>query len=169
MDGFNPFIMKEAGKKVSVEAIYMVLLNLPVEICYQVENMFLVGIIPGPKEPSLEQINHVLAPLVDDLLHFWKPGVFIKQTAHYFSGHMCLAALIPVICDLPAARQISGMPSHAAIHFCSFCKLPLYNIDNLDVKSWPTCTWVEHRQSACTWKNATSAGARLKLYHQNGV
>lgn len=126
MDGFNPFIMKEAGKKVSVEAIYMVLLNLPVETCYQVENMFLVGIIPGPREPSLEQINHVLVPLVDNLLCFWKPGVFIKQTAHHFGSRMCLAALISVICDLPAACQILGMASHAAIHFCSFCKLPLY-------------------------------------------
>jgi hypothetical protein len=169
MDGFNPFIMKEAGKKVSVGAIYMVLLNLPVEIRYRVENMFLVGIIPGPKEPSLEQINHILAPLVDDLLRFWKPGVFIKQTAHHFDGHMCLAALIPVVCDLPAARQISGMASHAAIHFCSFCKHPLYEIDNLDVNSWPTRTWAEHKQSACAWKNATSTEARLKLYRQNGV
>ena len=90
-DGFNPFIMKEAGKQVSVEAIYMVLLSLPVEICYQVVNMFLVGIIPGPREPSLEQINHVLVPLVDNLLRFWKPGVFIKQTAHHFGGHICLS------------------------------------------------------------------------------
>jgi hypothetical protein len=169
MDGFNPFIMKEAGKKVSVGAIYMVLLNLPIDIRYRAENMFLVGIIPGPREPSLEQINHVLAPLVDDLLHFWKPGVFIKQTAHHLYGRLCRAALIPIVCDLPAARQISGLASHAASHFCSFCRLPFHEIDSLDVSSWPQRTWKEHRQAASAWKNATSGAARLRLYRQTGI
>lgn len=169
MDGFNPFIMKEAGKKVSVCAIYMVLLNLPVDIRYRVENMFLVGIIPGPREPSLEQINHVLCPLVDDLLRFWEPGVFVKQTARYFEGRLCRAALIPVVCDLPAARQVSGFALHSSTHFCSFCKLPLHEIDNLEPNSWPIRTWKEHQQSASAWKNATSAAERLKLYRQNGV
>ena len=169
MDGFNPFIMKEAGKKVSVGAIYMVLLNLPVDIRYRVENMFLVGIIPGPREPSLEQINHVLRPLVDDLLRFWEPGVFIKRTAQYVEGRLCRAALIPVVCDLPAARQVSGYASHASIHFCSFCKLPFPDIDNLDINSWPLRTWKEHEQAASNWKNAKSTTARLKLYHQHGI
>lgn len=169
MDGFNPFVMKEAGKKVSIGAIYMVLLNLPVDIRYRVENMFLVGIIPGPREPSLEQINHVLRPLVDDLLRFWEPGVFIKQTAQYVEGRLCRAALIPVVCDLPAARQVSGSASHASIHFCSFCKLPFPDVDNLEVNSWPIRTREEHRQAACDWKNAMSTATRLKLYRQNGV
>lgn len=169
MDGFNPFIMKEAGKKVSIGSIYMVLLNLPVDIRYQVENMFLVGIIPGPAEPSLEQINHILEPLVNDLLQFWDLGVFIKQTAHYTAGRLCFSALIPVVCDLPAARQISGAASHAATHFCSFCKLPLHNIDNLDVDSWPMRTSEEHIKSASAWKAAESFEDRLKLYRQNGI
>jgi hypothetical protein len=169
MDGFNPFIMKEAGKKVSVCAIYMVLLNLPVDVRYRVENMFLVGIIPGPREPSLEQINHVLGPLVDDLLRFWEPGVFMKRTAHHSEGRLCRAALIPVVCDLPAARQISGFASHSSTHFCSFCKLPFQDIDNLEAKSWPIRTWKEHQQSATAWKNATSNAGRLKLSRQNGV
>jgi Transposase family tnp2 len=169
MDGFNPFIMKEAGKKVSVCAIYMVLLNLPIDVRYRVENMFLVAIIPGPREPSLEQINHVLAPLVDDLLRFWEPGVFIRRTANHLHGRLCRVALIPIVCDLPAARQVSGSASHASNHFCSFCKLPFYEIDSLDVASWPQRTWKEHREAACAWKNATSSTARLKLYRQNGI
>src|SRR6266702_2854098 len=131
--------------------------------------MFLVGIIPGPREPSLEQVNHVLGPLVDDLLRLWEPGVFMKRTAHYFEGCLCCAALIPVVCDLPAARQISGFASHASTHFCSFCKLPFHEIDNLEANSWPIRTWKEHQQSASTWKSATSTAERLRLYCQNGV
>ena len=60
MNGFNPFQRKQAGKKASSGAIYMICLNLPSEIRYKPENMFLVGIIPGPHEPSLHQINHLL-------------------------------------------------------------------------------------------------------------
>ncbi|TDL15159.1 hypothetical protein BD410DRAFT_694522, partial [Rickenella mellea] len=46
MDEFNPYHMKEAGKKVSVGAIYLVCLNLPPEMRYRFENVFLVGIVP---------------------------------------------------------------------------------------------------------------------------
>lgn len=169
MDGFNPFIMKEAGKKVSVGAIYMVLLNLPVDVRYRVENMFLVGIIPGPREPSLEQINHVLRPLVDDLLRFWEPGVFMKHTAHHSKGRLCRAALIPLVCDLPAARQMSGFASHSSTHFCSFCKLHFHEIDNLEAKSWPIRTWKEHQESAISWRDAETSARRSKLSRQNGI
>ena len=34
------------------------------------ENTILVGLIPGPHEPS-HDINTFLKPLVDDLLKFW--------------------------------------------------------------------------------------------------
>ncbi|KAI0055799.1 hypothetical protein BV25DRAFT_1774312, partial [Artomyces pyxidatus] len=46
MDGFNPYQNKQAGKKVTTGAMYLVCLNLPPALRYRVENMFLVGIIP---------------------------------------------------------------------------------------------------------------------------
>lgn len=33
--------------------------------------------IPGPKEPSLEQLNHILAPLKDDLMSLYTGFGFI--------------------------------------------------------------------------------------------
>ena len=56
--------------------IYLALLNLPQNIRYKRENIILVGIIPGPAEPSIH-INTYLAPLVNELLDLWK-GVTIK-------------------------------------------------------------------------------------------
>jgi hypothetical protein len=53
MDSFNPFHMKEAKQTVSSTAIWLVLLNLPPHLRYRPENMFLAGIIPGPRKPSL--------------------------------------------------------------------------------------------------------------------
>ena len=54
----------------SVGAIYLVILNLPRSQRYKWENMILVGLIPGPKEPKYT-INSYLYPLVDELLQFW--------------------------------------------------------------------------------------------------
>ncbi|KAJ3506648.1 hypothetical protein NLJ89_g6754 [Agrocybe chaxingu] len=62
MDGFNPYGNREAGKKVSVGAIYMICLNLPPSLRYKPENVYLVGVIPGPREPSGHEINHLLKP-----------------------------------------------------------------------------------------------------------
>ena len=56
MDGFSPF--GKTNKAVTVTAIYMACMNLPIDIRYQLQNIFLAGIIPGPHKPSLQQINH---------------------------------------------------------------------------------------------------------------
>jgi hypothetical protein len=60
MDGFNPYGNKEARKKISTGGIYKVCLNLPPSIRYDVENLYLVGVIPGPQEPSHHEINYLL-------------------------------------------------------------------------------------------------------------
>ncbi len=103
MDGFNPLRSKEAGKKYLIGAIYMVCLNLPPSLRYQMENVFLAGIIPGPHEPFKEQINYILAPLVDDLLYFFKPGVTYSWTPRHPGGHKIRVMLGPLVCDLPAS------------------------------------------------------------------
>ncbi len=63
IDWFQPF----DGSEHSIGAIYMVLLNLPREMRFKKENVILVGIIPGPKEPELN-VNSFLRPLVNELL-----------------------------------------------------------------------------------------------------
>jgi hypothetical protein len=60
LDWFNAGGTSNLGKKNLLGAITLVCLNLPPTHRYKVENMYLFGIIPGPKEPSLEQINHLL-------------------------------------------------------------------------------------------------------------
>ncbi|KAF9441114.1 hypothetical protein P691DRAFT_608690, partial [Macrolepiota fuliginosa MF-IS2] len=63
MDSFNPFGNMQNRKHVSVSTIYMTCLNLLHDIQNKMENIFLVGIIPGPNEPSLTHINHIIKPL----------------------------------------------------------------------------------------------------------
>ena len=169
MDGFNPFLNKEAGKKVSTGAIYMVCLNLPPAERYKIENMFLVGIIPGPHEPSVHQINHLLRPLVDDLKDFWEPGVHYKTTAMFPSGRLVRCAVIPLVCDLPAARQMAGFASYSSTNFCSFCLQKLDDIDDLDHEHWEYRTCDEHKKIAGAWLFAASEAERLAIFEQHGL
>ena len=76
IDSFNPYHMKEAKQTVSSTAIWLILLNLLPHLRYRPDNMFLAGVIPGPKKPLLSDTNHSLKLLVDILLEFFDPGVW---------------------------------------------------------------------------------------------
>ena len=63
LDWFNP--CKHIQYAVGV--IYLTILNLPRHIRFHEENTFVVGIIPGPHEPSVNEIHQYIKPLVDEL------------------------------------------------------------------------------------------------------
>lgn len=169
MDGFNPLQTKEAGKKVSVASMYMVCLNLPPCLRYRVENMFLVGVIPGPQEPSQDEINFLLKPLVDDLLRFWNPGVCYSCTPKHPKGRRTRCVVIPLVCDVPAARQMAGLSHHSHTLFCSVCLLDGNSINNLDFSQWKYRTDEEHRRFAEQWRDAATQEDRQAIYDTHGV
>lgn len=169
VDGFNPFLNKQAGKKASSTAIYMVLLNLPPSARYKVENMYLAGIIPGPREPSLTQINHLLRPLVDELLELWDQGVWYTSTPSCASGKLVKAALVPLICDLKAARQVMGHGSHSAKKFCSICNLTWKQRNDISKESRVPVSADHFRKCALGWKGARSQSERDKLFKEHGI
>jgi hypothetical protein len=82
LDWLNAEGASSLGKHNFLGAITLVCLNLPPTQCYKVQNMFLFAIIPGPTEPSLEQFNHVLRPLVEELKLFWNPSHFFSKRLH---------------------------------------------------------------------------------------
>ena len=92
-------------------------MNLPRKERFLQENVILVGVIPGPSEPSLH-INTFLTPLVTELKQLWK-GVPLKNSF----GHPVLtrAALLCCSCDIPAARKVCGFRGHRAKKGCSKC------------------------------------------------
>ena len=169
MDGFNPFQLKQAGKKASVVAMYMICLNLPPEERYKLENMFLVGIIPGPHEPKKEEINHLLSPLIDDLIDSYQHGIRYSRTQNYKSGRSTRCVLVPVVCDTPAARQVTGCTSATSTHFCPYCTLPRNEINNIDQDTWRLHTDVDHRSRAMEWLEAATETERDTLFTRHGV
>jgi hypothetical protein len=168
MDGFNPFQLKQAGRSATVMGLYMVCLNLPPNERFKTENMFLVGVIPGPKEPSMQEINHFLKPLVDDLLESYVNGVRYTRTWKYPNGRNTRSALALIICDLLAARQALGFSGPQSTNFCSYCKLRLKDISNLDVTSWELRSDEEYRREALKWLDASEVEC-VKITNDYGV
>ena len=81
------------------------------------ENVILVGIIPGPKEPQLT-INSYLEPLVDELKEFWSCVNVVLPSGSNVTVPICL---ICVTCDVPAIRNVCGFVEHKARLGCSKC------------------------------------------------
>ncbi|KAL1944059.1 hypothetical protein VTO73DRAFT_3877 [Trametes versicolor] len=169
-DGFNPYQMKEAKQSVTSTAIYMICLNLPEHLRYLPENIYLVGVIPGPTKPSTSQINHSLALIVDELLDFWNPGVYYTKTALSPEGRLVRAALVPLVADLLAARQLSGMGPHNHSRFlCSLCTTSADNVEDIDPSTFQPRNLEQHRADANAWLKARTTLEREQLYTQTGV
>jgi len=171
LDFFNPYTNKQSGKKNSIGLISVVCLNLPPSMRYKPENMFLFGIIPGPKEPPLTATNHYLKPLVDDLLDFWETGVKFSRTYDYDSGRLVRCALLLLVCDLPAARKTAGFASAAHEHFCSICHCTRsqHGYGHLDYDMWRKRTDSESRLFASRFEAAEDEETRDELFKQSGI
>lgn len=113
IDWFQPF----KHRTYSIGVLYLAIVNLPRAIRFKRENIILVGLIPGPKEPSLD-LNTYLSPLVSDLLALWD-GVIISTADS--GSQLIRCALICVGCDLPAGRKTCGFLSYTANLGCSRC------------------------------------------------
>lgn len=138
VDWFKPF----SHTTYSLGAIYLVLLNLPREERCKVENILLVGLIPGPREPPLV-INSYLCPLVEELKCFQR-GVKMELPSPAANAHTVFVkvALGPVICDIPASRKTCGFTGHSAILGCCKClKQFETNGDKLDYSGFDTENW----------------------------
>ena len=113
VDWFRPFQHTQHSEG----AIYMTIMNLPRKERFLQENVILVGMIPGPSEPSL-YINTLLTPLVNELNQLWK-RVRLKDCLDH--PVLVRAALLCCTSDIPAARKVCGFCGHCAKKGCSKC------------------------------------------------
>ena len=98
VDWFEPF---ESGVY-STGVIYLTILNLPRNESYEPENIIVIGIIPGPKEPE-KTINSYLMPLVYELQEAWEHGINVKS---HDNSIVCIKLAISCItCDIPATIE----------------------------------------------------------------
>lgn len=171
IDWFNPSGNREAKKKWSVGAIYLVCMNLPLATRYLIENVCLVGIIPGPKEPRLNQVNHFLAPLTNDLKTLWNPGVWISKTRNHPAGRLIRGALGAIVADLPAMKKVAGFTSYAHNYFCHYCMLTSDQLDDFDPTTWTPLLrkLPDHQQAVDSWHAAQSSITQAAITKATGI
>ena len=168
VDWFQPY----KHVQYSVGAIYLAILNFPRHLRYRRENMILVGIIPGPHEPSLH-MNSFLEPLVQDLLKLWK-GVQMQTTEGLQvirAGLMCNSS------DVLATRKIGGFVGHGALKGCSRClkSFPTTTFgekadySGFNPTTWPKRSVEEHRRKGMEWRHANTLTSRQKIEREYGI
>ena len=115
----------------------MACLNLPYTIRHKPENMYVAGIIPGPREPTLTELNHYLKPVIDDFVTSWTEGIRYSRTALHPSGRTVRCAIIAAVMDLLAARKAAQLSPVTSHFYCSVCQC--YHLDTLgrtDHEEW---------------------------------
>lgn len=169
VDSFNPFHNKTAKQSVSSTGIWMVLLNLPQHLRYLHENMYVAGVIPGPDKPSKEDIYAYIELVMKDLLEFWCPGVRFSRTAREALGRLFKAILVPLICDMLAARQVIGLGSATSHNFCTFCDLDIDDLDVTDRQEWPAKSPEHIRRIGLLWRDASTTKERDLIFDSFGI
>jgi len=77
VDFFNPNGTRKRGNHDSVGILSLANLNLPVELRYKPEHLF-VTIIPGPREPELDSLSHYISPIIDQFIVAWERGIHVS-------------------------------------------------------------------------------------------
>jgi hypothetical protein len=152
IDWFNPYHNRISGKNASSGVIVMTCLNLPPEERYKDENVYLVGILPGKKQQS--RLDDFLDILVKELLLYWADGVYYVGIPGQTDPRLIRAALVQLICDLPAARKVAGFPGHSCKYNCSVCLAPGSQIMDFDSTHDPNMqrTRDDHLENAIKYR-----------------
>ena len=164
MDWFQPY----KHLTYSVGAIYLSIFNLPRSMRYQLQNICLVGIIPGPSEPELT-VNQYIKPLVNDLLILWDSMELEVNLESGIQRKLVRGAIICCSCDLPAGRKLCGFLGHSAHLGCSKCKKYFLSTENgLDYSGFMRQSWVprsnsSHREDVSKLDQCKSKTARQRM------
>ncbi|OAD76872.1 hypothetical protein PHYBLDRAFT_102304, partial [Phycomyces blakesleeanus NRRL 1555(-)] len=149
--------------------------NLPRSERFKAENTILVGLMPRPKEPKSEEINHYIKPLVDKMIQLYL-GIQIP-TYQQTDGATVRAALLMVACDIPAARKTSGFTAHNSTCVCykcdnQFSRLPgtsSVDFHGSDCDQWRHRSDRANRVHAEEWNSASTPSERQQLEVEYGV
>ena len=167
VDWFQPYKHVQC----SVGAIYIAILNFPRHLRYRRENMILIGVIPGPHEPSLH-INSFIEPLVKELLKLWK-GIEMRTME---GTQVVRAVLLCNSSDIPETRKVGGFVGHGASKGCSRCLKSFAcasfsdkpNYSGFNYSAWPKRSLEQHQIKGMDWKHAKTQVERHKIERESG-
>ncbi|MBW0462501.1 hypothetical protein O181_002216 [Austropuccinia psidii MF-1] len=116
VDWFNPRGNKIAGKQLSMGILVLYCLNLPPQERFQPKYTCLAGLIPLQNQPNMITTNHILKPLVYQLIQI---NVVKIPMPNYPRGREVVIQLVCLIGNIVATHKAAGFLSHSAKKFCS--------------------------------------------------
>jgi hypothetical protein len=117
--------------------------NNPRGVRYLTEETFLIMVIPGPNEPTLEQLNKIMDRFISEMIQLYSGMCCSKQqviVSDYALGHdfrvhghenkfPVHSVLNTEVSDLPASRKLEGLASFSSKNFmCPQCETPSYHL-----------------------------------------
>ncbi|KLO05421.1 hypothetical protein SCHPADRAFT_839425 [Schizopora paradoxa] len=112
VDWFAAYKRKIAGKKASCGLICLYCLNLPKHLRYRPENVFIVGITPGPSAPNCLTLHHLFNPIIKNFRKLGSQNGVIFPTYYDPEGIIVRIRISPVLADSPARALVSGFVGH---------------------------------------------------------
>lgn len=107
---------------------------------YKPEFMYLNVVMPT--EPTLDQSNHFMEPIVTQLSNSYSKGVKYSRTYNHREGHQTRSAIAVFVNDLPGVKKVAQMAGHTSkSHFCSLCTLHKDHINEVDPALQTPLTW----------------------------
>ncbi|KIJ59512.1 hypothetical protein HYDPIDRAFT_100577 [Hydnomerulius pinastri MD-312] len=152
-------------------AVYVSFNNLHRSVRYLTHNVHLALVIPGPKEPSLENLNHCIEPLKNDIHRIYK-GIFMRMYGFRLPREV-QGAVLCENSDIPATRKLTGTAGHShKTHPCNFCFILLADIDTptaYDITNFQMRDDWEQLQHAERSRLAATKVARKDILDTHGV
>ena len=170
VDWFQPF----KHTCYSIGVLFFSILNLPRDILFKEENIVLLGVIPGPKEPPLN-INSFLRPFTSELQNLFD-GIRLSVVVHGIQLQI-QALLILIVSDIPATRRILALPGHSATLGCSKClkKFTVVNFgekpdySGFDCDNWVKRDFTQHRKLALEYQKLPNPSSQKAFELKHGL
>ncbi|EJF67325.1 hypothetical protein DICSQDRAFT_46259 [Dichomitus squalens LYAD-421 SS1] len=158
------------GRPHSVGAVYLTFNNLHRSVRYLQRNVHLLLVIPGPHEPSLEQLNHMLEPVVEELKSIYS-GVLLNVFGEPSPVPMH-GAVECHTSDAPASSKLKGTASHShKTHLCGYCKVVHADLNTdagYDCEKFTLRDDWEMLSASFRAKTATSKAERKRILDKTG-
>ncbi|MBW0474422.1 hypothetical protein O181_014137 [Austropuccinia psidii MF-1] len=152
LDWFNA--CGKSTRLARIRPIMLICLNLLPSERLNPENVYVAGIIPGPKEPTALQLDYLLMPLIKELKELWQ-GYHFSPTSTVPSGSFICVSILTAIVDVVAMHKLTVFISHSGNHFCNFCTIQKAQIEEIGPQLLYTHSYQNHKSTIAKWLWAT--------------
>ena len=113
-------VQMSKGTQSSMWPILLVVNELAPTVRFDIENVILAGVWPGPSKPTRDQIKLLYRPLIDELLRLERGHSF---TLSEDRDEVIQVYMIAACCDKPAQAIVQCISEPIAAYGCGRCEI----------------------------------------------